>query len=60
MHIDTENDSILNIVIPVRKIRKSKSTQHDTAEDSMQNIIQKLKTVITSKSQHMITYASSS
>ncbi len=26
MHIDTENDSIMNIVIPVRKIRKSKSS----------------------------------
>ncbi len=26
MHIDTENDSIMNILIPVRKIRKSKST----------------------------------
>ncbi len=60
MHIDTENDSIMNIVIPVRKIRKSKSTRHDAAEDSMQNMIQKLKTVITGKGQCMVTYASSS
>ncbi len=60
MHIDTENDSIMNIVIPVRKIRKSKSTQNETREDTMENMIHKLKTINTCKTQRMITYASSS
>ncbi len=58
MHIDTENDSIMNIVIPVGKSRKSKSSQSETTEDKMQNMIHKLKTFITSKAQCMITYTS--
>ncbi len=60
MDIDTEHDSIMNIVIPVRKIRKLKSTQNETTEDSMQNMIHKLKTFIASKTQCMISYTSSS